>query len=315
MPELPLINICNNRCLMCTNPVHGHWAKSEKFDFDILSARIERFRRGSDEFLNNYKDAFSITGGEPTLSLDLRPVIDKVRVCFPGIKISLLTNARMFSYPDFAKKFLGSYDNLDLVIPLHAHRADIHDRITRVKNSFSQTVKGLNNIMKFRSAGQAVEIRVVIHKLNYKFLYNTIKFISANFPSADRLVVIFFEIEGHAKNNLKALKIRYTQVIPQLNKVYGLAVKLPDFRLYHFPLCVVPEKFYSRVWRTLPEHGVAFLKVCDKCPVKSLCLGIHKEYLKNVGKAEFYPVKIKSGLVQDPSNWHHPIKRITRKNA
>ena len=313
MPTFSIYNKCNNNCIMCTN-FDKFCNNSKKFDLVYLLRRIDRFYKGEEEFLDNYRDAFSITGGEPTLSPNFLTIIKKINSLFPEARIMCLTNGRMFFYEDYIKELLQLDDHLELAISIHGHTAKIHDSITQTKGSFFQTVKGLQNIFRFKKRNHIIEIRIVIHQLNYKILEKITTFIKNEFPLIDRLVYIFFEIEGQARKNLERLNLSYTEFIPYINNIYNLIQYFNEVRFYHFPLCVVPRRLFPFIWRTLPALEISFLKRCKGCNLKAICLGIPKGYLKYIGQYEFKPIKDKINI-KEGSNWHHPINRIYKGNV
>ena len=312
MPTFPIYNKCNNDCIMCSNQKDCRSIDKKYFSLSYLTKRIERFRQGNKEFLDDYSDSFSMTGGEPTLHPEFINIMRKVDYFFPGIKINLLTNGRMFSYPDYAKEILNLGFNLELSVSIHGPNANLHDKITQTQNSFVQVVRGLENIIRFKKQTQSIGIRVVIHRLNYKFLPEIAKFIKNNFSSIDRLIFIFFEIEGLAIKNLKELKVTYNQLFPYVKKLHKFIRHFPDMRFYHFPLCVLPPTFFHYAWRTLPDFEVSFPNRCRKCTLKDLCLGVHKNYLRYIGNSEFKPIKNKFNIKKS-DDWHHPILKATKK--
>jgi len=279
------------------------------FSLSNLLKRIERFYRGEQEFLSNYRDTFSITGGEPTLSAHLFPVIKRINELFPGTRIICLSNGRRFAYAHYAKEFLKLSDNLELKIAVHGHNSKLHDRITQVSGSFKQTIKGLENILRFKKPRQQIGIRIVIHRLNYKFLENIVKFVKDSFSEVGQLVFIFCEIEGQACKNFKRVKLTYSELLPYISRIYKLLGYFSEVRFYHFPLCALPVQFYPYIWRTLPDFEVSFPRKCKDCYLKELCLGVHKGYLEYIGDEEFKPVKRKLSIKKS-TNWHHPIIKI-----
>lgn len=312
MPTIPIYNKCNNSCIMCTNRNDCRNMDSRCLSLPYLLRRIEKFSKGHKEFLDDYRDSFSITGGEPTLHPELVNIMKRINHLFPRIKINLLTNGRMFSYENYTKEIMRLDFNLELLVSIHGHRADIHDKITGVKNSFTQAIKGLENILRFKKPSHIVEIRIVIHQINYRFLQKITEFFRVNFPQVNRLVFIFFEIEGQAVKNFLILRLTYTQLLPYLDEVYREISYFSDVRFYHFPLCTLPLKFYPYMWRTLPSFEVSFLKGCSGCSVKKLCLGIHKGYLKYVGVSEFKPIE-NNFDIKNCNNWYHPIEKAIVK--
>lgn len=301
-------NRCNNNCVMCPHP-DNFWRDKAGFDLPSILEKVDRFYRREVEFVKEgFSNTFYISGGEPTLSPFLITVIKRISSFFPDIKISCLTNGRMFSYTDYAKELLQLGSNLELAIPIHGHNAATHDRITRSPGSFLQTIKGLENIFRFRDPTQLIEIRVIIHQLNYKFLGKIMEFIKTSFPEIGRLVFMFFEVEGEAFNYLKRLRLTYAQLLPYIEAIHNLLVYFPDVRFSHFPLCAIPLKFFPYVWRTLPDYEVSFLANCNKCNLKKLCSGIHKSYLKYIGREEFQPIFTNIDILKS-YDWYHPITR------
>ncbi len=152
-----------------------------------------------------------------------------------------------------------------------------------------------------------MELRVVIHKLTLLNLENIYKFVSNNLMGIKRLIFIFMEYEGIAEKNKKTVGVSYGEARPHL-EIFFKIIKGFSFniRFYHFPLCVLPPKFWPYLWRTLPEKEITFLPSCQECLYKKHCLGIHKDYLRVVGKEEFKPIKKRMGL-KITDNFYHPI--------
>ena len=100
------------------------------------------------------------------------------------------------------------------------------------------------------------------------------------------------EMEGQAKDNFNIVGITYKEVMKYLPQVVNEWVsQFNDFRLYHFPLCVLPPELWRYSWRTLRGEEVMFLSRCNKCPFKKYCLGINRDYLTLIGDKEFKPPK------------------------
>lgn len=291
---------------MCSNKARYVKKSPSAYTLEILSSYVKKFMRGEKVFSDDYRDVFSLTGGEPTLNSELLSIMQMLKQVSPDSKINLLTNGRMLSYPSFAKQLYRLGFNFDLTIPLHGHNALLHDSITRTPGSFAQTLSGIRNILKFKKPADRVEIRIVIHRLNYTSLSRITKFINSAMGKIDRLVYIFFEIEGLACINYSKLKLTYSRLRPYINDVCGFLSLFPDVRFYHFPLCVVPREIFPHVWRSLPAYEVTFPKKCFGCVLKNACLGIHKGYLRFEGSQEFKPIVDKKGLTFGRS-WHHPI--------
>lgn len=314
MPCISVYNRCNNDCLMCTNPDRFKQLKARDFSLRHLTRLIRDFSERKKEFLENYRDNFALSGGEPTLHPELPGIMGAIRDSFPNAKITCLSNGRKFASSRYAERIVRTCDNLDLIIPVHAPQARLHDKISGVEGSFRQTIKGLENILKSKSPGQTLEIRIVIHRLNFRFLETLARFLKKEVPGFDRLVYLFFEIEGQALKNLPRLKLSYSTLAPHIEKVYGQIDPTTDIRFYHFPLCVIPARFYPHIWRTLPEFEVGFPQACGKCGLKNVCMGVHKDYLKTMGDSEFRPVDLLGLDIRESRYWHRPVSGVSVKN-
>ena len=291
---------------MCTNPEQPWPAWDGKYDYDFNSI-LRRLDKKKSEFLG--EDILYLSGGEPTLHPRFIDILKYINKKFPDLRIMLLTNGRTLCYESLPRA-LSAISNLSIAVSLHSSNAEIHDKITGTPGSFDQACKGIENILRFRRSGQEVEIRVVISKINYKKCGEILSFIKKRFPSIDKVAFIFIEIEGRAIRNIRKVGVKFSDFKPILKKITPALIAFKKAKLYHFPLCVVPVKLWPYVWRTLPDYEVAFVKACSKCSYKKYCLGIHKLYLKHMGKSGIYPIRDEIEVIAD-ENFHHPIKRAS----
>ncbi len=299
-------NKCNNRCLMCTNPKKPWPARDGSFNYDYQSiiGRFDKYR-----YEINSSDTIYLSGGEPTLHPQFLEILKYLKVNFPKTRVLLLSNGRRFYYRDFTKKVIEINNNFEIDISLCGHNNIIHDAIARSNGSFKQSREGLKHLLKYKKNGQIVGVRHVINSLTYKNINKFLDFIYNDFPTIDRVILIFWEIEAMALENFKLLKVTYKQVFPYLKKIY-FDKKINNIRFYHFPLCVLPENIWPNTWRTLPEDETTFILKCSSCLYKKHCLGIPKQYLKSIGDEEFKPIKNKYRVVLNKKNKHNPIKSL-----
>ncbi|MCD6230253.1 MAG: radical SAM protein [Candidatus Diapherotrites archaeon] len=231
----------------------------------------------------------SVTGGgEPTIRSDIFDIMSCLEKRFPKAKKRLLTNARMFCYADFSKK-MTDLGLKSVAVPLHAGEEELFEKITQAKGSFIQTIEGIQNLLRL---GVEVEIRVVVHNLNYEALPRIAKFISLNMPSVSNVVFLYFNIVGSAALNKKQLIVRYSEVVPFLEKACSVLKENElDFILYHFPKCVLSEKFRGYAEGVTTERKRLFFKEeCNQCKYFSDCSGIWRSYKKFVGAEELNPL-------------------------
>lgn len=278
MAQLGVGVACNNCCIMCTTimPPSNNWnGSTEELEREILKNRTH--------------SSVTITGGEATIRPDIFHLLRFIKKTMPNSRLTVLSNGRMFCYPEFTKEFVKT--SCDAVaIPLHAENAELHDRITRAPASFEQTVQGVKNLLEYKDKVD-VEIRVVIHKLNYKHLPAIASFISNEFKGIQRVVLFPIDIIGNANLNRKKLLVKIIEVKPYLER--GLAILKKngfEFSLYHIPFCVVNRRYWKSIsGRTVEEKRITF-KSCDGCLMKKSCPGIWKTYAFRVGISEFKPI-------------------------
>ncbi|MDD2753122.1 MAG: radical SAM protein [Candidatus Portnoybacteria bacterium] len=297
---------CNNKCLMCTNPDRPWpaWDGSFDYSFEAIIGRLEKNRK-------KIKAAESIylTGGEPTLHPRFLDIFRYLAKTFPAQRIKLLTNGRRFIYRDFAEKFLAVTNNLEIDMSLCGPESAVHDGVTRAAGSFEQAAKGLRIILENRRPGQEIGVRTVLNKATFRHIGGTLRLLRDKFQDLDRVIVIFMEFEAQAIKNIDLVKINYAQARPYLDEAGPILKDFKDIRFYHFPLCTVAKNIWPYVWRTLPAKEVSFVRACGKCGYKKLCSGIHKGYLKSVGREDFFPVKEKIGM-ELSGDFYRPINNI-----
>lgn len=291
---------------MCTNPI-GFQTKevSKDYSFEKITKRVQSdtvFRRNDQENIN-------FTGGEPTTHPRFLELCYWFRRTFPRKKIVLASNGRLFSYPWFAKKFL-EINNVAIEIAILGPNKSLHDAITKTKGSFEQTIRGIHNILEHRNELQELELRIVLIKQNYKLTGEILDLILSDFPSVDRVIIIFPEPEGKCGKNYKSIGITYKQVKGKMTSVVKrFHDKFRELRLYHFPLCTLEPKLWKYTWITQRRDEVTYLSLCDNCSYRKYCCGIHNDYLKIIGRKEFKPIKkvLSLRIGKDP---HHPILDI-----
>jgi hypothetical protein len=92
--------------------------------------------------------------------------------------------------------------------------------------------------------------------------------------------------------NGKKLGLRLSASGAAADAALPLIKRFADFRLYHFPLCLVRPALRGRCRVTLPpEDRVYPPGKCGGCRLKGKCLGLMAEYYKRYGAGELRPVK------------------------
>jgi pyruvate-formate lyase-activating enzyme len=161
---------CNSFCLMCSQP------PVDRDDSEQVRINLETIR-----LIEPPLSHLGITGGEPTLLGDgLLQILEELRARLPETNIHLLTNGRRFARPDFVAAFMAvAHPRLTVCIPVYSDSAPEHDYVVQVRGAFDQTIQGLHRLARLE---QAVEIRVVLHKLTIPRLNDLAHFIYRNLP-------------------------------------------------------------------------------------------------------------------------------------
>ncbi len=300
---IPFWKNCNNKCVMCTNPAGIAPDKTGYFSFVSLKKYIDSKKKHKSAV-----DIIYLTGGEPTIRPDFFDSVAYISKTFPLVRVCVMSNGRRFFYPDFTKKCL-SFPNIEFIIPIHGWDAKSHDAVSGVPGSFAQTIGGLKNILAFRHPSQQIEIRVIIHRINYKKLNKIFDFIQKKMPSVERVVAIFAEYEGQAIKNYKSISLSHKKFYPEFRRLRKYLNKFKEIRFYHFPLCTIPKEFWPYTWRTLEKDEICFPKKCVGCSVKKICLGVHKNYSKLFGDKELEPIK-ETVPLKLSNNYDHPIEDV-----
>jgi MoaA/NifB/PqqE/SkfB family radical SAM enzyme len=296
MPEridLKLGFTCNNNCRHC-----------------VAADKRKLPDRTTEEVLHELREARSagasevvLTGGEPTIRKDIFEIISYAKSI--GYKlIQLQTNARMLSYPEFAEKIIKAGVN-EVVPAIHAHKADIHNRITRVPGSFEQTVRGIKNVRKHKVF---LYTNTVVTKLNYKILPELTEFVIG--LGADHYQFAFVHPSGNAYEYYKDVVPRISEAATYIQKALDIGRARGIFATVEaVPFCLmlgyeehaleiyIPPTELRDVGRTVKDFnelrrtkGRKKGPDCARCRYDLVCEGTWREYPEKMGFDEFKPV-------------------------
>ena len=176
---------------------------------------------------------------EPTLLREkLLFLVQKIATRFPDANIHILTNGRAFEDPIFTHSFIP-FPQILFGIPLHSDIPTEHDLITQVNNSYYQTMRGFYQLA---SINARIELRVVIHKLNYMRVPNMADFIWRNLPFVSYISLMGLEDIGYARKNRKQIWIDPTTYSQELEKtVFSLHEWDMNVPIFNIPLCLLPQ--------------------------------------------------------------------------
>ncbi len=289
---------CNNHCRFCMAANKRNLpGKSTQ---EIILEMIEARKRG--------RSYLEIIGGEQTIRTDIIDIIKFAKKL--GFKtISMATNGRIFSYPDFTTKIIEA-GLTQLIFSIHGHNAKLHDALTQAKGSFKQLLEGIRNVKRSRIK---IGSNTVIVKQNYKtlknigdFLYNLgirnaefifvdptrgdpCKYFNKFVPRISESASSIREcLEVGKRNKIEHWHIRYVPLcyfldyqnqISELNEqeLFHTEHLAPDFKNFDV------QSSRKKIGRIKPEK-------CRQCKKFNICEGIWLEYYKHYGDKELKPV-------------------------
>lgn len=215
-----------------------------------------------------------ISGGEPTLLGEkLITLIAYIREKLPDSDIHLLTNGRNFKDADFARQVAAIAGNkLYVGVPLHSDYYKDHDMIAGQKGAYNDTMAGIFNLA---ACGVAIELRIVINKLNYMRLPQMADFIQKYLPFVAWTAFMGMEHIGYAVANERNIWIEPVEYADKLTEaVLTLAQWHSDVVVYNIPLCLLPDSIRKFAKRSISTWKNKYIPVCDDCSLKSECCGL-----------------------------------------
>ena len=254
---------CNSDCVMCPQP------PNPADDSYLIEENLQLIR-----LMNPATRYLGMTGGEPTLLKDdLIRIIAACKEYLPNTAIDLLTNGRMFLYDSYARKIADvRHSGLTVCIPLYSHIPSEHDYIVQAKDGFVQAMEGLYNLGRLR---QRLEVRVVIHALNYRRLPKLAEYIYRNLPFVAHVTFMQMEIKGYVKKNLDELWIDPYDYQPELvEAVSYLDMVGMNVSVYNHQLCVLDKSLWPFARKSISDWKNIYLPECEVCSERERCGGL-----------------------------------------
>jgi His-Xaa-Ser system radical SAM maturase HxsC len=261
---------CNSFCVMCSQPPRD---VDDRYLVEDMLAALPLLPEDTREI--------GITGGEPTLlGQDFIRLLWAAKTHLPRTALHVLSNGRNFKDLDLAVQVAKvKHPDLMIGIPLYADYSQLHDYIVQADNAFDDTLRGILNLKRCQ---QKVELRVVIHRANYRRLPRLAEFIARNLIFLDHVALMALEMVGFAKSNRQALWIDpYNYRYELAEAVDTLARYRMHVSLYNHPLCVIPASTRRFAVKSISDWKNDYLDVCASCQVKEQCGGFFSWNLSN----------------------------------
>jgi MoaA/NifB/PqqE/SkfB family radical SAM enzyme len=200
-------------------------------------------------------------------------------------------------------------------LPIYGADARTHEAVTRVTDSFQDTMKTLDNLCQYRIP---VILTTIFTKKNFKNISALTEFIINKHPQ------MYFKIDSVAafSNSLldyKHVTPPFEMAIPFLKKTARIYKKRYCSNLtylsffaksfLHLPLCILYNIFDRDLFKlsilirhskfmeghnsneSFPYESLIKLPFCKFCKFYMICCGISKFYIKVYGRSEFKYLK------------------------
>lgn len=259
---------CNNNCIVCP-------------------ARDEKKTHGLNELIGQV-DALSnpenieLWGGEPTLHKDLLSLISLVR-SRGARRIKLVTNGRRLAEWDLLKALVEDGCRL-FEIKIQGSRPESHEAVTRVRESFDQTLQGLRNLSALSTSeeyGDAIFVaaRVAVTRANLEELIPCVALLVS--LGVDRIV--FDRSGSDTPISDGSRMVANAMKVATLNRVWSVCEGFPTCLMIGCEIHVVD------LLQPAGSHGKK-PKGCLGCAYVDMCSGPPEDYVRKRGAKEFQAV-------------------------
>ncbi len=260
-----ITNRCNSNCIMCPTSNHVR-RQSEIADIANLLKLCHQIPSDAAHL--------TITGGEPfLLKDDLFVLLQYLKIHKGNIEYLLLSNGRALGDYNYFTRFKATVpEHLLIGIPLHGYDAATHDRITRSSGSINQTYQGLKYLA---STCIKVELRIVVSRLNIDYIDAIANLVIRELAHVQVVTFIGLEMLGNARLNFDQVWVDYRSSFEAITgAIDNLIASGINVVIYNYPLCCVPEKYWSICHRSISPEKVRHLDECLTCTKKDYCGGM-----------------------------------------
>lgn len=256
---------CNSNCIMCPSPDYAR-KRGNSTEVDDLIAIASHIPSDTPHI--------TITGGEPFMAgKRIFDLLDYCRDKFRRTEFLILTNARIFAVNKYCQRLKETMPgNCIIGVPIHGSCSEIHDSLTRVENSFKQTMTGLRRL---QSMGVPIEIRVVVCKPNAQDIRSIACLIAEQLNGVRHVNIMAMEMTGNACVNADLLWIPYRESFRYVKPAIDILVESGiDVGLYNYPLCTVDPEYRLLCAKSISSWKVRYAPACAECYLKESCGGV-----------------------------------------
>ncbi len=137
--QLDITNACNLKCIHCYHPHHNN---SDAINLRKWNLILDQIKILTDQLY--VEPEFTFCGGEPLVSQNLKPLIDKINTIWQKPRIVILTNGTILS-----EKHLQFLDpqQIRFQVSLDGPTKELHDAV-RGNGNFEKSIKGIELLIK-----------------------------------------------------------------------------------------------------------------------------------------------------------------------
>ena len=300
---------CNNQCVHCVIEPIKNSLRQDQLGLDSDTSTVKQF---IDEAIENGSTGIVLTGGGITIRSDFSELVNYAQE--RDLNVTVQTNARILRDKEKID-FLKDGQKIQFVVAVHGSEKHIHDVITRIPNSFSQTMAAIDNLLEHQNI--RIVAKVVISKINIENLLDTMKMLSQK--KINDVVLAFPHAEDFPLDVFESVVPRYNELAPYLEKALTFVEKKNiNITLETIPYCVLndrPEFWkYSqdihycgdqnlesafirstgdselKKWNVLRPNIKSKGAICSACLLEKICEGPWKEYIDYFGESELIAI-------------------------
>lgn len=244
-----ITNECNYTCEYCIFSSTGRKPRGE------LS--FEKVIETLNELKNNNFNYIKFTGGEPFIRSDFIKILKEVNKL--GFKYDISTNAS-FITEDISKQ-LSLLDINFIHVSLDGYDKFSHE-IVRGEKSFSKTMEGLKNLIKYNSN---IRLGCVIHAYNENHLQKVVNL--ANELKTKEIIFSLMTPIGRMEKNSDSVAIKQPQdLLKEINLLETNKTKVN----HNLHSDITPITFIQKINTTICPGGTRFLFI-DSIGIVSPC--------------------------------------------
>ena len=273
---------CNQDCGFCWQS--RRWAE----------APVDFYARWLDELAVLGAERLVISGGEPTLHAELRPLVARATQHY-GMHVCLETNAIRLRQPDYLDELLAA-GLREVFVSLHSHEPALSDELTRAPGTHAKTLQGLRRCI---SGGLSVTLNCALFRQTVGSLEEYARFVTEQLGGVERVVLsqpsAAFDVDWYNAHCPRLDAVR--RALPAaLKRLQAAGVDVECVGTCGYPPCVVEG--FPELWRPLESSRIAesatarheFVAACQGCAARAQCLGLRSEYVACHGDAGVLPL-------------------------